>query len=163
MPGNALTLTRVPSVKVGMLMRRPAAQAFEAIADPAITTKFWYTKSSGPMNRGAELTWEWEMYGVSSRVWVREIEDDSRIRFDWSGYDPEHPTTVEFRFIPWQDDTCYVQVTETGFSADADTLVGRTLDSTAGFTFLLSSLKAYLEHGIVLAVVPDAHPAGLEA
>jgi hypothetical protein len=36
--------------------------------------------------------------------------------------------------------------------------VSRALDSTAGFTFLLSSLKAALEHDITLRVVLDAHP-----
>ena len=35
------------------------------------------------------------------------------------------------------------------------------IDSTVGFTFLLSSLKAFLEHDVELRVVLDAHPAGL--
>lgn len=78
-----------------------------------------------------------------------------------SGYDPQHPTEVEFRFVPWEGDT-YVLVTETGFSGDGDTLVQRVIDSTTGFTFLLSSLKAFLEHDVVLRVVVDAHPAGIE-
>jgi uncharacterized protein YndB with AHSA1/START domain len=155
-------LTRVPAVKVGLLMRKPPANTFAAIADPAITTRFWYTKSTGPMTEGAELTWEWEMYGASSRIRVQEVEQDRRIRFSWSGYDPEHPTTVEFRFIPWQDDTTYVLVTETGISGDGDTMAERLADSTAGFTFLLVSLKAFLEYGIELGVVMDAHPVGLE-
>jgi uncharacterized protein YndB with AHSA1/START domain len=156
-------LTHVPAVKVGLLMRKPPADTFAAIADPAITTRFWYTKSTGPMTEGAELIWEWEMYGASARIRVHEVEQDRRIRFSWSGYNPEHPTTVEFGFIPWQDGTTYVQVTETGFSGDGDTIVARIADSTAGFTFLLASLKAFLEHGIELGVVMDAHPVGLEA
>jgi len=40
--------------------------------------------------------------------------------------------------------------------------VQRVIDSTTGFTFLLSSLKAFLEHDVVLRVVVDAHPAGIE-
>jgi hypothetical protein len=40
--------------------------------------------------------------------------------------------------------------------------VRRALDSTAGFTFLLSSLKAALEYGITLQVVMDAHPPRLQ-
>ena len=40
--------------------------------------------------------------------------------------------------------------------------MSRALDSTQGFTFLLSSLKAFLEHDVVLRVVLDAHPAGLQ-
>jgi uncharacterized protein YndB with AHSA1/START domain len=144
-----------------MLIRRPVHDVFAAMADPAITTRFWFTNSSGKMIRGAELTWEWEMYGVSSSISVQEVDEDSRLRFTWSGYDPQHPTVVEFRFVPWQGST-YVQVTETGFSGDGDTQVQRVIDSTTGFTFLLSSLKALLEHDIVLRVVLDAHPAGIE-
>jgi uncharacterized protein YndB with AHSA1/START domain len=162
MPAGTLELTRVPSVKVGMLIRREPAEVFQAIVDPDITTKIWYTKSSGKMTPGAELLWEWEMYGASSRVRVEEVEEDSRVRFTWSGYTPDHPTTVEFRFVPMPDATTYVQVTETGFTGRGDLLVRYIADSTGGFTFLVSALKALLEHDIVLALVPDAHPAGLQ-
>ena len=155
-------LTKPPSVDVGMLVRRPPHEVFEALADPSITTRFWFTKSTGRMAQGAELTWEWEMYRASGRVWVKEIQADRRIRFTWDGYDPSHPTTVEFQFIPYENDTTYLQITETGFSGDADTQVRRALDSTAGFTFLLSSLKAALEHDITLRVTLDAHPPNLQ-
>jgi uncharacterized protein YndB with AHSA1/START domain len=43
----SLELTSVPSVKVGMLIRRKPAEVFQAIVDPAVTTRIWYTKSSG--------------------------------------------------------------------------------------------------------------------
>ena len=157
----SLELTSVPSVKVGMLIRRPPAEPFQAIVDPAVTSKIWYTKSSGKMTPGAQLTWEWEMYGVSSQVCVQEVEADRRVRFTWSGYTPEHPTTVEFCFLPMPGDTTYVQVTETGFTGTGDELVRYVADSTGGFTFLVSALKALLEHDIVLGLVPDAHPAGV--
>ena len=154
-------LTQPPAVKVGMMIRRPAPDVFAALTDPRITTRFWFTKSTGPVTPGAELTWTWEMYGASSAVSVTSFEEDSHLRFTWSGYDPAHPTTVEFRLVPRAEGT-YLRVTETGFSGDGDTQVSRALDSTQGFTFLLSSLKAFLEHEVVLRVVLDAHPAGLQ-
>jgi uncharacterized protein YndB with AHSA1/START domain len=155
-------LTKPPSVDVGLLIRRPPHDVFEALADPSITTRFWYTKSTGRMAEGAEITWEWEMHGVSGKVRVKEVQDGRRIRFCWDGYDPSHPTTVEFQFVPYENDTTYVHITETGFTGDADTQVRRVTDSTAGFTFLLSSLKAALEHDITLRVVLDAHPPRLQ-
>ena len=154
-------LTKAPWVDVGMLIRRPPDDVFEALADPSITTRFWYTKSTGRMTEGAELTWEWEMYQAKSRIRVKQVEPGRRIRFAWDGYDPAHPTTVEFDLIPHRGGTTYLHITETGFTGDADTQVSRALDSTAGFTFLLSSLKAALEHDITLRVVLDAHPADL--
>jgi len=156
-----LGLSQAPAVQVGMLIRRPAGDVFTALIDPALTTRFWFTKSSGPVVPGARLTWTWEMYDVSSEVSVIGFEQDRRLRFTWSGYDPSRPTTVEFRFVPRAEGT-YVHVTETGFSGDGDTQVSRALDSTQGFTFLLSSLKAFLEHDVVLRVVLDAHPADLQ-
>jgi uncharacterized protein YndB with AHSA1/START domain len=155
-------LTKAPSVDVGLLIRRSPHDVFEALADPSITSRFWYTKSTGRMVEGAELTWEWEMYGASGKVWVKEVQADRRIRFSWEGYDPSHPTTVEFQFIPHENDTTYVNITETGFTGDPDTQVSRALESTAGFTFLLSSLKAALEHDITLRVTMDAHPPKLQ-
>ncbi len=159
MPEGTLELTKIPSVKVGMRIRRTPDDVFQAIVDPDITRKIWYTKSSGKMIPGAQLVWEWEMYGVSSRVFVREIEENSRVVFTWSGYTPENPTTVEFRFIPMHDDTTYVA----GFTGTGDELVRYVADSTSGFTFVLSALKALLEHNIALGLVLDAHPADLEA
>jgi uncharacterized protein YndB with AHSA1/START domain len=134
-------------VNVGLLIRRPPHEVFQAIVDPAVTTKIWYTDSTGPMTAGAELTWTWAMYDASARVRVLEVEPGRRVRFDWG-------STVEIRLLPWKDDTTWVQVTETG--------AGDPLDSTAGFSFLLASLKALLEHGIALGIVADAHPAGLQ-
>ena len=154
-------LATAPAVDVGMLIRRTPDEVFEALADPSVTTRFWYTKSTGRMTEGAELTWIWEMYDVSSTVWVEEVRPGRLIRFRWDGYYPVHPTTVRFEFIPYQGETTYLRITETGFTGDADTQVSRALDSTAGFTFLLSSLKAALEHDITLRVTMDAHPPDL--
>ena len=159
---GSLQLTKAPSVDVGMLIRRSPHDVFEALTDPSITTRFWYTKSSGRMVEGAELRWEWEMYGASTKVRVEEVDPDRRIRFVWEGYDPSHPTTVEFNFVPHEHGTTYLRITETGFTGDADTQVARALDSTAGFSFLLSSLKAALEHDITLRVVLGAHPPDLQ-
>jgi uncharacterized protein YndB with AHSA1/START domain len=156
---TSLQLTYVPTVKVGMLIRKPTGEVFQALVDPAITTRFWFSKSSGKVTPGANLDWEWEMYGVSTRVSVKEVEPDSRIVFEWND---DKPTTVEFRFIPWGDDATYVQVTETGLSGDGDELVAHVADSTDGFSMVLSALKALLEHDVVLTVVLDHLPKGLE-
>jgi uncharacterized protein YndB with AHSA1/START domain len=157
---NELQLTHIPPVKVGMLVRRPPGDVFQAIADPDVTTKFWFTKSTGKLVPGAALRWDWEMYGASANVAVKEVEEDSRILFDWG--DAESTTTVEFRFIPVEDEATYVQVTETGLSGDGDEIVSRVAGSTGGFTIALCALKALLEHDIALAVVLDRYPEGLE-
>jgi len=153
-----LKLTKIPSVKVGLLMRTPPEQAFEALRDPAITTRFWYTGSTGPMAPGAQLRWEWEMYGVSTEVVVGEVEENRRIAFRWNTQDPEAATDVEFRFDDRGPGRTYVEITESGYRGDGDALVDHVGASTEGFTFVLSALKAFLEHDLVLHIIEDAHP-----
>jgi len=41
-----LQLTRVPIVKIGMPIRKPIAEVFEAFINPDSTAKFWFNKSS---------------------------------------------------------------------------------------------------------------------
>jgi uncharacterized protein YndB with AHSA1/START domain len=91
-------------------------------------------------------------------VSVHHVEPDRRIGFSWNSYDPTAPTTVDIRLDPRPGGATYVQVTETGFSGDGDTVVQQVAASTEGFTFVLCALKAWLEHELVLRVVEDAHP-----
>lgn len=159
---ETLQLTEQPTVQVGMLIRAKPETVFQALVDPAITTKIWFTRSSGRVVEGADLTWEWEMYGASSQAHVEKVEENSLVRFTWSGYDPENPTTVEFQLSDRENGT-YLQVLESGFSGDGDAQVTHAIDSTGGFTFFVSALKALLEHGIELSLVADAHPDALAA
>lgn len=54
-----LQFTQIPISKTGMLIRKPVAQVFEAFVSPEITTKFWFTKSSGRHEAGGKIEWEW--------------------------------------------------------------------------------------------------------
>src|SRR3982750_382943 len=73
----------IPTVETQMLIRKPVAQVFQAFVDPAITTHFWFTKSSGNLAVGKTVTWEWEMYGVSMNVLVKELIENKRIVMEW--------------------------------------------------------------------------------
>lgn len=145
--------------KAEMLIRKPAAEVFEAFVNPEITTKFWFTKSTGRLEAGRQVTWEWEMFGVSSKVNVKAVEQNRRILIEWDGYGG--PEMVEWVFTPHGGDSTFVSVKNWGFRGDDDEVVKAALDSTGGFTWLLAGLKAYLEHGIQLNLVADAHPKGV--
>jgi uncharacterized protein YndB with AHSA1/START domain len=145
-----------------MGIRRSPDEVFQALVDPAITTRFWFTRSSGRLEPGANVQWEWEMYGLSTNVSVKEIEENRRILIEWGGDDES--TTVEFRFMPTGENATYVRVTETGLGGDGDEIVSKVAGSTGGFTNVLCALKALLEHDVVLTVVLDhAPPEGVEA
>ena len=38
-----------PVARTGMLIRKPAAEVCEAFVDPAVTSRFWFSKGSGPL------------------------------------------------------------------------------------------------------------------
>jgi hypothetical protein len=60
------------------------------------------------------------------------------------------------------NDTTLVSITEAGFSGDGDEVVKQALGSTGGFTLVLAGQKALLEHDIILNLVVDRFPEGLE-
>lgn len=150
---------QAPVAKAQMLIRKPVAQVFEALVDPAITSRFWFSKGSGRLEAGKQVRWDWEMYGVFAEVGVKAIEENRRILIEWGG--PEDPTSVEWTFEPRGEDRTFVTVKNWGFSGDAEKTVAAALDSTGGFSFLLAGLKAFLEHGIELSLVEDHAPDAL--
>ncbi len=155
-----LQLSQVPVAKTGMLIRKPVSVVFEAFVDPDITTKFWFTKSSGRLESGGQVQWEWEMYGISIPITVITMEVGKRILIQWPG--ANGPTTVEWTFTSRQDGTTFVNITNTGFTGTGDELVQQVADSTQGFTLVLAGVKALLEHNIRLNLVADRYPKGIE-
>ena len=155
-----LQLKEVPVMKTGMLIRKPAAVVFRAFVDPTITTQFWFTKSSGRLEVGRTVQWEWEMYNISVPVTATTIEPHRRLVIDWPGYGGR--TTVEWLFEELPDGTTFVRITESGFTGDGDSLVTQVTNSTQGFSLVLAGAKALLEHDIRLNLVADRFPKGIE-
>jgi uncharacterized protein YndB with AHSA1/START domain len=157
---SSLHLTRVPVAKTGMLIRKPIADVFDAFVNPDVTTKFWFTKSSGRLDVGKQVKWEWEMYDASTHVTVKVIEPNRRILIEWDGYSGR--TIVEWKFASHGNSTTFVSITESGWIGDGDQLVEYASNSTQGFTWTLAGLKALLEHNIRLNLVADRFPKGPE-
>ena len=141
-----------PIVKAQMLIRRPTAEVFNAFADPAVTTRFWFTKSSGKLETGTRVRWDWEMYGVGDDVEVKSVEPNSRILFEWSF---PHSNLVELTFTEQPGGTM-VRIVNSGFRGGD--LSAQALDATQGWNIVLCAAKAWLEHGIELGAVADKAP-----
>ena len=146
--------SKLPTVETQMLIRKPISIVFQSFIDPAITTKFWFTKSSGQLEVGKTVTWEWEMYNVSCGVQVNEIIPNKKITIEWD--DPT--TTVDFEFTALTDNSTYVVIKNYGFSQTGDDLIEIIKNNTGGFTTVLDGLKAYLEFGIELNLIKDKFP-----
>lgn len=154
-----MELETSPVVRTQMLIRRPAADVYRAFADPAVTSRFWFSRGSGPLVAGETVTWWWDVYGVSTRVMVLETEEEERIVVAWN--DPA--TRVEWTFAPRRGGATLVTIVNSEFSGTGDERVRAALDAMGGFSFVLAAAKAWLEHGVALNLVadhnPDAHVA----
>lgn len=148
-----------PVAKAQMLIRKPVEQVFEAVVDPAVTSRFWFSRGSGRLEPGSHVRWDWEMYGFTAEVDVKEVEENRRILMEWGG--PDHPTSIEWTFEPKGEDRTFVTVKNWGFQGDTEKIVAQALDSTGGFSFVLAAMKAYLEHGIELNIVEDHAPTAI--
>lgn len=143
-------------VESQMLIRKPVAEVFEAFIDPQITTKFWFTKSSGRLEPGKKVRWDWEMFGVGDELIVKELEENRRILVEWES----DPTTVEWLFEPRGNNATLVRISNWGFPGTSSAVLPQAIDSKGGYTMVLAGLKAWLEHGIELNLVRDQFPDG---
>lgn len=148
-----MQLKNTLAAKAGFVIRKPVATVFDAFVNPQITTKFWIKRSTGPLEDGATVRWYFTD-DISTEVRVVAIEKNRRIHFEW-GDEPQYTTTVEWHFEPRGKDRTYVRVTCNGFSGDGDAVVAQALDTTGGFSIVLTSAKAFLEHGVQLDIVAD--------
>lgn len=143
-----------PVVKQQMLIRKPVEEVFEAFLNPAVTSKFWFTKSSGRLEAGKMVRWEWEMYGISAEVRVKAVEPQRRILVEWD----EPPMSLEWQFTTRSDRTTLVTICNWGFQGTDEMRVAQALDAMGGFSFLLAGAKAYLEHGVRLNLTQITTP-----
>jgi uncharacterized protein YndB with AHSA1/START domain len=141
--------------KAEMLIRRGVEEVFDAFINPEITTKIWFTKSSGKLEAGKTVTWNWEMYNHSVEVEVLEVIPLQKIKINWGNYD--NPSIVEWNFREMKNGT-FVSVSNEIIQTDPEKLLAEVRDSTEGFTLVLANLKALLEHGILLQLVADRFP-----
>lgn len=148
-----ITLNRIPAVKAEMLIRKPVTEVFAAFVDPSVTTNYWFTKSSGRLEAGARIRWDWEMYDVSDELYVQEVEENKRIRIQWSDR-----TETVWSFTARAEHETLVTITTSGYTGDGDEIISRSIDDMGGYTIVLCGLKAYLEHNIVLNLVADKAP-----
>lgn len=141
-------------VQAQMLIRKPIHEVFEAFINPEITTNFWFTKSTGKLEEGETIIWEWEMYNAKSEVKVLQIIPNQLIKTEWGLVS----NNVDYEFKEMQKGTLVI-IKSYGYSEKGDELLSVINDNTGGFTTVLDGCKAYLEHGINLKLIEDKFPS----
>ncbi|ATN05415.1 polyketide cyclase [Chryseobacterium indologenes] len=141
-------------VEAQMLIRKPVEDVFEAFINPEVTTNFWFTKSTGKLEEGKTITWEWEMYNVKNVVNVLRIIPNQLIKTQWG----EPSVNVDYEFKKMENGSLVV-IKSYGFRQTGEELLKQINDNTGGFTTVLDGCKAYLEHGINLRLIEDKFPS----
>ncbi|MEZ7499898.1 SRPBCC family protein [Flavobacterium sp. Arc3] len=147
--------------EAAMLIRKPISEVFEAFINPEITTKFWFSKSSGKLEEGKSIDWVWEMYGNHAvTVKVLSLLANESIVVQWG---EDEKAIAEWEFNDLGESKTFVTITYNGIQGRTDEMCDQIRDVTEGFTLVLAGLKAYLEHNIQLNLVADRFPIELTA
>lgn len=107
-----------------MVIRQPADTVFEALADPDITSKYWFTHGTGRLESSKKVTWRWDQFGVEATIEVEKVKPGKHIRFRWPS-DGENTSwrTVEITFRSQAEDSTFVEISEKGFDENDEYLV----------------------------------------
>lgn len=151
--------SQMNEAKAEMLIRKPAAEVYEAFVNPAVTSKFWFTDSTGKLEEGASVVWTWKMYNLDVPVKVLELVKDESILIEWG--EGANISKAKWNFKKIDSDKTFLSITHFDFSSEGDELMKGVIDSTGGFALVVAGLKAWLEHGLDLNLVADRYPADL--
>ena len=130
-----MTRENEPFAEAGMLIRKQVEQVFEAFINPERTINFWFTESTGRLDKNDEVQWTWEMYDHTLSVFVKSIVPNERIVVEWGNYG--ETTLVEWTFTPLDESRTFVKIVNSGFEGTSEEVLTQVRDSTEGFTLVL--------------------------
>lgn len=145
-------------IETQMLIRKPVAEVFNAFIDPEITSKFWFTSSTGHLIENRTVDWYWEKDEVTRSVYVEQLIHNELIQFTWG----EPKSTVDFIFEKLTEQETYLRIRNYDISLEGSDLIAFVIEQTGGFTTVLDGCKAYLEYGAQLNLVNDKFPPFVE-
>jgi len=157
---DSATPTATHDVSSGLLIRKPVADVFEAVVNPSITTRFWFSDSTGRLEEGKVVKWTWGWFGFSMPIVCIQLETNKRVVHSW-GTPSGAKVEAEWSFEPVESIGTFVRVRVAGLRASDLTpasisvLTSDVQDQTQGFALVLAGMKAWLEHGVQLNLVED--------
>jgi uncharacterized protein YndB with AHSA1/START domain len=134
-------------VNVTERILKPVNEVFVAVVDPAKISKYFVSRASGPMEAGATVEWEFADLGAKGSVEILEVEANREIVFQAAGGAAHSRVTMQFRSEDSGATT--VTINESKFPM-TDEGVKQAMGQTAGWTYFLACLKAYMQFGVNL-------------
>lgn len=134
-------------VKAAIQIQKPVAEVFEAIVNPQKMSNYFISNSTGRMEEGKNLVWNFPEFEMDCPVKVGKIDRDKYISFYWDVNGKELLT--EIRLTPKENNSTLVNITEKSMENNEAGIVW-LIGNTEGWANFLACLKAYLEYGINL-------------
>ena len=135
-------------IKAGLKILKPREEVFEAIVDPKKMSGYFISSSSGRMESGKTLIWQFPEFDMQFPVRVEAVELPGFIAYYWSDPDGSE-TKVEFTLRAVDDNSTFVSIIEKSREND-EKGIAWLRRNTEGWANFLACLKAYLEYGINL-------------
>lgn len=135
-------------IKVSIQIQKPIHDVFEAIVDPVKMANYFISTSTGRMEEGQKLIWQFPEFVMDIPVRVGKVETDKYVSFYWPGEDGEE-LFVEMHLKAEENHSTIITVTEKEKQNDAAGIKWLQ-GNTEGWTNFLACMKAYLEYGINL-------------
>jgi uncharacterized protein YndB with AHSA1/START domain len=140
-------VTQPLEIKAALKIAKSPHEVFEAIADPAKMSNYFISKSTGRMEPGKTLTWQFPEFDMQFPVRIGEMDNDKYISYYWNDMDGTE-TKVEIK-ITAAGESSFVQITEKSREANEEG-INWLRRNTEGWANFLACLKAWLEYGINL-------------
>jgi uncharacterized protein YndB with AHSA1/START domain len=123
-------------IKATLKILKPPHEVFEAIVDPAGMTNYFISKSTGRMEEGKILSWQFSEFDLEFPVRVEKIEEDKYISFLWDDWeDNTINTLVEITLEPKGNDETLIKITEESREQNEAALNGCKAIQKAGLIF----------------------------
>jgi uncharacterized protein YndB with AHSA1/START domain len=135
-------------IKAGLQILKQVAEVFEAIVDPAKMSNYFISKSSGRMEEGKKINWQFPELEMEFPIRIDKIEKNKYISYYWNDIDGTE-TFVAISLEPKENNKTFVTITEKGRKNDEEG-INWLRRNTEGWANFLACLKAWLEYGINL-------------
>lgn len=137
-------------IKTSLKILKPAHEVFEAIVDPDKMSNYFISKSTGRMEAGKTLTWQFPEFDMEFPVRVEKVVKDEFISYTWDDWeDNTIKTLVEISLEEKAKDETLVTIRE-GSRENNEAGIKWLSSNTEGWANFLACLKAYMEYGINL-------------
>ena len=116
----------------------------DLILNPEIITKYFISESTGQLETGKEVIWQFPEFEEKFPVKEIKIDKYKSVSFVW---DPD--TVVIITLNSMQDKSTVVRVNENGKEINEVNLKW-ALNNSGGWANFITCMKAYLEYGVQL-------------